>query len=165
MTTLEIIQYTKDFWRKQIKSVSRVTIAFQTFFINAAAFQRKPGSYAFQAKQTNLGTKSPIIHNLEEGERTFSAVNLKSFYFFFKITRRKLKCGNNLLCQSLNYSYCSRQRDFPYSYSNTAFSQLKLTKNVILQKKIVSKKYIGLPSWILTTCNLYLVCLWLEQKS
>ena len=60
------------------------------------------------------------------------------FYFFYKITRRKLKRGNSLLYQSVNSQYCSWWRmrwrimawtvpSFPYSYRNTAFSQSKLS--------------------------------------
>ena len=59
------------------------------------------------------------------------------FYFFYRITHRKLKRGNSLLYQSVNSPYCSRWRMwwrimawtfpcFPYSYRNTAFSQSKL---------------------------------------
>ena len=59
------------------------------------------------------------------------------FYFFYKITRRKLKRGNSLLYQSVNSQYCSWWRmrwrimawtvpSFPYSYRNTAFNQSKL---------------------------------------
>ena len=57
------------------------------------------------------------------------------FYFFYKITRRKLKHRNSRLYRSVNSLYCSRWRiwwhimvwTFPYSYRNTAFSQSKLT--------------------------------------
>ena len=62
----------------------------------------------------------------------------KVFYFFYKITRRKLQRGNSLLCRSVNSPYCSWWRMrwrimawtfpcFPYSYRNTVFNQSKLT--------------------------------------
>ena len=82
-----------------------------------------------------------------EFSQTFTSVSItygntekNVFYFFYKITRRKLKRGNSLLYQSVNSPYCSRWRRmrwrimawtfscFPYSYSrNAAFSQSKLT--------------------------------------
>ena len=63
------------------------------------------------------------------------------FYFFYRVTRRKLKCGNKLLYQSVNSPYCSWWRMrwrimawtfpcFPHSYRNTAFSSQ--FQNVIL---------------------------------
>ena len=60
------------------------------------------------------------------------------FYFFYKITRRKLKRRNSLRYRSVNSPYCLwwcmpwriiawTFPCFPCSYRNTAFSQSKLT--------------------------------------
>ena len=60
------------------------------------------------------------------------------FYFFYKITRRKLKRENSFLYQSINapipfmMAYAMTYNGvifpwFPPSYSNTTFSQSKLT--------------------------------------
>ena len=81
------------------------------------------------------------------------------FYFFYKITRRKVKRGNRLLYQSVDSPYCSwwriRWREsfhacFPNSTRNTAFSQSKLTfsKYYIfafnIARSSISKKYLSL---------------------
>ena len=81
-----------------------------------------------------------------EFSQTFTSVSItygnmgNVFYFFYKITRGKLKRGNNLLYQSANSPYRSRWRImawtfpcFPYSYRNTAFNQSKLAFYFLIQ--------------------------------
>ena len=85
---------------------------------------------------------------------TYGITGKTVFYFFHKITRRKLKRGNSLLYRSVNCLYRSRSRMrwrimswtfpcFPYSYRNTAFNQSKLTfsKCYFIIKIIIIKTY------------------------
>ena len=69
---------------------------------------------------------------------TYGNMGKNVFYFFYKITRRKLKRGDSLLYWSVNSPYCLWWRMrwhimvwtfpcFPYSFRNTAFNQSKLT--------------------------------------
>ena len=90
-----------------------------------------------------------------EFSQTFTSVSItygntekNVFYFFYKITRRKLRRGNSFLYQSVNSPYRSRWRImgwtfpcFPYSYRNTAFSQSKLAFSKCYFIKFILSRY------------------------
>ena len=87
-----------------------------------------------RAGRVSVSTQFRVLSNFHECNITVWEHGGNVFYFFYKITRRKLKRGNSLLYQSVNSPYRSRWRImawtfpcFPYSYRNTAFNQSKLT--------------------------------------
>ena len=87
-----------------------------------------------EPRSANVSTQFRVFPNFHECFYNVWNMGKNVFYFFYKITRRKLKRGNSLLYQSVNSPYCSwwrmRWRDLSMfsipSYGNMAFSQWKL---------------------------------------
>ena len=90
-----------------------------------------------EPRSANVSTQFRVFPNFHECFYNVWNMGKNVFYFFYKITRRKLKRGSSLLYRSVNSPYCSWWRMrwrimawtfpcFPYSYRNTAFNQSKV---------------------------------------
>ena len=84
------------------------------------------GTRARRASVSTLFRDLPNVHECFYNVREHQGENV--FHFVYKITRRKLRCGNSLLCQSVNSPYWRESfHVFHKLYINMAFSQSKLT--------------------------------------
>ena len=63
-----------------------------------------------RTRRASVSTQFRVLPNFHECFYNVWEHGENVFYFFYKITRRKLKRGNSLLYRSVNYPYCSWYR-------------------------------------------------------